>query len=110
MRTKKTVSVIMYFIPAAITVICDLIAVEALGFSSVHPAAWLITLMLVISAFLMYQNRWWGCLFGIAVGISLINNATADKGPMTYEIPIAIPICVYYLICGIICCKMKDKN
>ena len=110
MRAKRTASVIMYFIPAAIMVICNLIAVEAMGFSAVHPVAWLITVLLGASALMMYQNRWWGCLLGVAVGFVFVYMGTRETGQIINESPIGVLICVYYLICGIICCKMKDKN
>ena len=110
MQAKRTVSVIMYFIPAAIMVICNLIAVEAMGFSAVHPVAWVITVLLGASALLMYQNRWWGCLLGVAVGFVFVYMGTRETGQIINESPIGVLVCGYYLICGIICCKMKDKN
>ena len=110
MQAKRTVSVIMYFIPAAIMVICNLIAVEAMGFSAVHPVAWVITVLLGASALLMYQNRWWGCLLGVAVGFVFVYMGTRETGQIINESPIGVLVCGYYLICGIICYKMREKK
>ena len=105
MQAKRTVSVIMYFIPAAIMVICNLIAVEAMGFSAVHPVAWVITVLLGASALLMYQNRWWGCLLGVAVGLVFVYMGTRETGQIINESPIGVLVCGYYLICGFISYK-----
>ena len=104
---KRKVIITMCFIPAVVWIICILIAVEALGFSSIDTIAWLITAMLIISALLMYKNKWWGCLFGIAVGAVWIYMGTRETGQIINESPVGIAVCLYYLICGSLCYKNK---
>lgn len=67
----------------------------------IDPMMWLLVAMMFVSAVIMSKNRWWGCLFGLAVGIKLIQMSMADTGQVIdIERPIGIIFCVFYIACG----------
>ena len=63
---------VLYFVPAIFgPVFFSLLAVFS-GFGAIHPAVWICISMLFVSAFLLAQKKWFGCISGILVGAILI--------------------------------------
>lgn len=101
---------ILYFIPAVLALIFYGVLAFAGGLGAINPAVWFFVALLIISAILMSQNKWWGSILGIVVGITLIYMSTQYTGqPIDIEKPIGIVFCVYYLICGFSLFRKNNK-
>lgn len=83
---------LFYFLPAvSITIILVFLNILVLGGSLnySHPFGaiiYFITIALLFaSAILMAKNKWWGCLFGILIGICLICMGMQETGQVFKE-------------------------
>jgi len=101
---------LLYFFP----VVCGYILYTFLGIisssSSINPFVWLALIFLLISGILMNKNKWWGCIFGIAIGLLLIYMGTQETGQIIKETPFGIIMCIYYIVCAIISYRISNKN
>ena len=71
---------------------------------------WLLTAMMFVSAVIMSKNRWWGCLFGVSVGIKLIQMSMTDTGQVIdIERPVGIILCLFYTVCGILVYRKSKR-
>ena len=94
---------VLYFTPAIFgLVFYSLVAVFS-GFGAIHPAVWLCISMLFLSAVLMGQKKWFGCLPGILVGILLIWMSFQSTGQVIdIEMPLGIALIMFYILSGVI--------
>ena len=103
---KRTIlKTIIYFLPLVVI----LMFYAVLGDWS-NPISLNLSFLIPISlplaaAVLMTKNKWWGCIFGIIMGIAIIYKGTLDTGQVINEIPSGIIFCIYNLICGLITYK-----
>ena len=100
----------MFYIPA----VCALLFYGGIALSgsigSVAPAAWLFVALLFAAAFTMAKGKWWGCLFGVAVGAKLIQMSTVYTGQVIdIERPMGIALCAFYIICGIFVYRRRRR-
>lgn len=97
---------VLYYIPVivALTFYGTLALVAGLGV--IQTSAWFFVGFLVLAAILMTKNKWWGCIGGIVVGITLIYMSTQYTGQVIdIERPLGIIFCAYYIICGFLTYK-----
>ena len=92
---------VLYFTPAIFgLVFYSLLAVFS-GFSAIHPAVWLCIAMMFLSAVLMAQKKWFGCILGILVGIIVIWMSFQSTGQVNdIERPLGIALIAFYIFCG----------
>ena len=92
---------VLYFTPAIFgLVFYSLLAVFS-GFSAIHPAVWLCIAMMFLSAVLMAQKKWFGCILGILVGIIVIWMSFQSTGQVIdIERPLGIALIAFYIFCG----------
>ena len=92
---------VLYFAPAIFgLVFYSLLAVFS-GFGAIHPAVWLCIAMLFLSAVLMAQEKWFGCIPGILVGIIVIWMIFQSTGQVIdIERPLGIALIAFYIFCG----------
>lgn len=100
--------IVLYFTPAIFgLVFYSLLAVFS-GFGAIHPAVWLSIGMLFVSAVLMAQKKWLGCMPGILVGVILVWMSFQSTGQVIdIERPIGIALIMFYILSGIISCKSE---
>ena len=65
---KKT----LYFLPAVLGSVIYIFLGIVSSFAAINPFVWLSLILLFISGLLMNKNKWWGCIFGILIGVLLI--------------------------------------
>lgn len=93
---------ILYFLPFILGGILYIFLGIASSFGSINPLVWIALGMLLISGFLMNKNKWWGCVFGILIGIFLIYMGNQETGQIIKETPFGIIMCIYYILCAVI--------
>lgn len=98
---------ILYFLPFVLGCILYVFLGIVSSFGSINPFVWIALIMLFISGLLMKNNKWWGCFFGITIGILLICMGNQETGQIIKETPFGIIICIYYIVCAIITYKNK---
>lgn len=101
---------ILYFVPAAAALVFYGGLGIAGGFGAIAPAAWLFAALLAVSGIFLFKDKWWGCVFGIAVGIAYIYMSTRYTGQVIdIERPVGIMLCIYYLFCGFLLLRKQHK-
>ena len=92
---------VIYFTPAIFgLVFYSLLAVFS-GLGAIHPAVWICISMLFVSAVILAQKKWFGCIPGILVGILLIWMSFQSTGQVIdIERPLGIALIVFYIFCG----------
>ena len=98
----------LYFLPFVLGCILYVFLGIVSSFSSINPFVWLALVMLLVSGTLMNKNKWWGCLGGIIIGLLLIYMGNQETGQIIKETPFGIIMCIYYIICAIICFRKGD--
>lgn len=93
---------IIYFIPAIISILFYGFIIIVDGFNSIKFLGYVAIFMMILSAFIMKYNKWWGSIFGIIVGLYMIYMGTQETGQIIKETPFGIIVCFYYVICGVI--------
>ena len=65
----------------------------------------------VIGSVLLSRGKWWGSIFGIAMGLLLIYNHLQYSGHqhVNVDVPLGIVFAVYYLVMGILCALPKRR-
>ena len=92
---------VLYFTPAIFgLVFYSLLAVFS-GFGAINLAVWLCIAMLFVSAVLLVQKKWFGCIPGILVGVILIWMSFQSTGQVIdIEMPLGIVLILFYILSG----------
>ena len=91
---------VLYFTPAIFGLVTYSLLAVFSGFGAIHPAVWLCIAML-LSAELMAQKRWFGCIPGILVGVILIWMSFQSTGQVIdIEMPLGIVLILFYILSG----------
>ena len=99
---------VLYTLPAVMVVsLYGMLALLAGGFASFQPRAWMIIVMPVAAAVLLMAGRWWGSVFGMALGGLLISMGLAGGNNLFALLGSAV--FVYYMVMGILCMKDAKK-
>ncbi len=71
--------------------------------------AGLYLLLPIVGSVLLLKGNWWGCLFGVAMGLMLIYQDMNDytMQHIDVEIPLGIAFLAYYTFAGFLCKKEK---
>jgi len=99
---------ILLFIPALVAILFYGALIFTGGIGGMQPIAWGFLALLILSALLMVNNKWWGSLFGLAVGLILIYMSFQFTGQLLDEGIIGIIYSMYHFICGIVI--YRDNN
>ena len=95
----------LYIMPAVlICMLYGLLAALAGGFGGFQPIAVVNICLPIAAGILLRKNKWWGCLFGVAMGAVLIFTG------MTVARIAGIVLAAYYIIMGIICAASNQKQ
>lgn len=98
---------ILYFLPFVLGFILYIFLGIVSSFGTINPFVWVALLLLLVAGLLMSQNKWWGCIFGIVIGILLIYMGTQETGQIIKETPFGIIMCIYYIVCALVSYKKK---
>ena len=101
----------LYIMPAVlISMLYALLTVLAGGISGFQPVAFLYIGFPVLAGVFLRKNRWWGSLFGVAMGaVLLYSGMTAD--PRIFAGVLAGLVLIgYYLLMGLICAASQKKK
>lgn len=58
----------------------------------------------------MENNKWWGCILGIAIGLLLIYMGTQETGQIIKETPFGITMCIYYIVCAFLSYRKSNTK
>lgn len=102
---------VLYFLPVfTICLIYGFILIVLEGsfdaaVDMVHSVAVLYVALPVIGSVLLAKGKWWGSLFGIAMGLLLVyNNLQYSRHQhINVDMPLGIAFAVYYLMMGVLC-------
>lgn len=98
---------VIYFVPCILTGAMFVFFGLISSFSNIHSFAWVIVGVLGLAGYLLKNKKWWGSLFGIAVGLIAIYAGTKDTGQWVNEMPVGFVLCGYYVVCAILCTFRK---
>ena len=95
----------LYIMPAVlICMLYALLAALAGGFGGFQSIAIVNICLPIAAGILLRKNKWWGCLFGAAMGAVLIfTGMTAARIAGTV-------LAVYYIVMGIVCAASNKKQ
>lgn len=99
---------ILYFLPLVLGCILYVFLGIASSFGSIHPFVWIALTILFIAGLLIKNNKWWGSIFGIAIGILLIYMGNQETGQIFKETTLGIIMCIYYVVCAVISYRERD--
>ena len=102
----------LYIMPAVlICMLYALLAALAGGISGFQPIAFAYILLPIGAGILLRKGKWWGCLFGIAMGALLIYMGGQHNGQvMDIECPMGIAFLVYYAVMGFLCWHTRKNT
>lgn len=92
---------VLYFVPAIFGLVFYCLLAVFSGIRAIHPAVWICIAMLFVSAVLLAQKKWFGCIPGILVGILLIWMSFQSTGQVIdIERPLGIALIAFCIFCG----------
>ena len=96
----------LYIMPAIlILMLYALLTALAGGISGFQSIAVVNMGLPVVAGVLLRKGKWWGCLFGIALGALLLFNSAAKAA-----VVIAVVLMVYYAVMGLVCALSQKKK
>lgn len=96
----------LYIMPAIlILILYALLTALAGGISGFQSIAVVNMGLPVVAGVLLRKGKWWGCLFGIALGVLLLFNSAAKVA-----VVIAVVLMVYYAVMGLVCALSQKKK
>ena len=99
----------LYVMPAALVcMVYAILTILAGGISGYQPIVLVYIGLPILSAVFLRKGKWWGCLFGIAMGVVLLYMGSRYTGQvMDIERPSGIVFLIYYAVMGLLCYKKK---
>ena len=99
----------LYIMPAVlICMLYGLLAALAGGVAGFQPIAYVYILCPLLAGIQLRRDKWWGCLFGIAMGAVLLYMGSQAAGQViNIELPLGLTFVIYYTIMGIVCYKKR---
>ena len=94
---------VIYFTPAIFGLVFYSLLTVFSGFGAIRPTVWLCIAMLFVSAVLLAQKKWFGCIPGILVGGILILMSYQSTGQVIdIEMPLGIALILFYILSGVV--------
>ena len=95
----------LYIMPAVlICMLYGLLAALTGGFGGFQPIAYVNIGLPILAGILLRKNKWWGSLFGAAMGAALMFTG------VTIARIAGMVLAAYYNIMGIVCAVSQKKN
>ena len=97
----------LYIMPAVLVcMLYGLLAALAGGISGFQPIAFVYILLPIAAGILLRKSKWWGSLFGIAMGGILLYNG---RDMMTAFV-FGLILVAYYAVMGLVCAGSRKNN
>jgi len=101
----------LYIMPAVlILMLYTLLTALAGGVAGFQPIAFAYISLPLIAGILLRKDKWWGCLFGIAMGGILLYNGMTANPQMMIAFVIGLVLVAYYAAMGLICAAAQKKK
>lgn len=99
----------LYFLPAVpIFMIYAILTILAGGISGYQPIVLVYIGCPILAGIFLRKGKWWGCLFGIAMGAVLLYMGSQYTGQVIdIEKPLGTAFLTYYPVMGLLCSKKK---
>ena len=101
----------LYIMPAVL--VCMLYALLATltgGISGFQPIAFAYIILPILAGILLRKNKWWGCLFGMAMGALLTYNGMTAEPQIIIGFVAGLILAAYYAAMGLICAASQKKE
>ena len=99
----------LYIMPAVlICMLYGLLAALAGGFGGFQPIAIVNICLPIAAGILLRKNKWWGSIFGAAMGALLIYNGLTNGVNLT--LTAGAVLAAYYIIMGTVCAVSNQKQ
>ena len=100
----------LYIMPAVlICMLYALLTALAGGVSGFQPIAFVYILLPIAAGVLLRKEKWWGCVFGVAMGALLIYNGMTAQPKLMVGFAAGMILVGYYAVMGIVCAA-DNKN
>jgi len=102
----------LFIMPAVlICMLYALLAALAGGIGGFQPIAFVYILCPVAAGILLRKDKWWGCLFGVAMGVVLLYMGSQHTGQVIdIEGPMGWGFVIYYTAMGLVCAASNKKK
>ena len=101
----------LYIMPAVlILMLYTLLAALAGGISGFQPIAFAYMGLPIVAGILLRKNKWWGCLFGIAMGALLVYNGMTAQPQVFAGFAAGLILTAYYAAMGLVCAASQKKQ
>lgn len=102
----------LYMMPAILMcMLYALLTILAGGIGGFQPIVLVYIGFPILAAVFLRKGRWWGCLFGIAMGAVLLYMGSQYIGQtIDIERPMGIAFIVYFIVMGLICYKQNNRK
>ena len=99
----------LYILPAVlICMIYAILTILAGGTSGYQPIVLVYIGCPILAGIFLRKGKWWGCLFGIAMGAVLLYMGSQYTGQVIdIEKPLGTAFLIYYAVMGLLCSKKK---
>ena len=99
----------LYILPAVlICMVYAILTILAGGISGYQPIVLVYIGSPILAGIFLRKGKWWGCLFGIAMGAVLLYMGSQYTGQVIdIERPMGAVFLIYYAAMGLLCYKKK---
>ena len=100
----------LYIMPAVlICMLYVLLAALAGGIGGFQPIAFVYILSPILAGILLCKGKWWGCFFGIAMGVLLIYSGMTAHPQVMIAFVAGLALAAYYAAMGLVCAASQKK-
>ena len=101
----------LYIMPAVLVcMLYMLLAALAGGISGFQPIAFIYVIFPIVSGILLRKGKWWGGLFGMAMGALLIANSLTAEITMKITLIFGFIFAGYYALMSVLCAVDHKKK
>ena len=101
----------LYIMPAVLVcMLYMLLATLAGGISEFQPIAFLYVLFPIATGILLRKGKWWGGLFGVAMGILVVYNSMTAENTLKATLIFGFAFVGYYALMSVLCAVGHKKN
>ena len=101
---------ILYCLPAVFAcMLYGLLAALAGGVGGFQLIAWIYLLCPIAAAVLLTRGKWWGSLFGVAMGAVMAWSAMIAEPQVIAVFTIGLIAVAYYCVMGLVCAGSNKK-
>lgn len=101
----------LYIMPAVLIVMLyALLAALAGGIGGFQPIAFVYILCPILAGVILRKGKWWGCLFGVAMGALLIYNGMTAQPQVFAGFVAGLILAAYYIAMGLVCAAAQKKK